>query len=140
MATKKLKAFMEIARILASLGTCKRRKVGCVLLDEDYKIIGSGYNGTGRGLSHCTDMPCKGAEFKSGEGLDLCEAIHAEQNALMQCHDIMKIKYCVTTTFPCAHCIKMLLNTSCDTIVFDEPYAGNSNSIWSKNIISICDL
>jgi deoxycytidylate deaminase len=57
-------------------------------------------------------MP-EGAKFKSGEGLDVCQAIHAEQNALLQCKDVYDIETIYCTVSPCIHCVKLLLNYFC---------------------------
>lgn len=74
---------------------------------------------------------CEGAKYDSGEGLGKCQAIHAEQNALLQCSDIMKIHTCYTTSSPCAEqCIKLLLNTSCQRIVFLDEYSKSGKDIW----------
>jgi len=128
----KLETFMKMAKALSEQSTCIRRNVGCILLDNKLRIIGSGYNGSSHGASHCIDTPCKGAHFLSGKGLDMCEAIHAEQNALMQCKDIDAIHIAVCTTFPCKHCTKMLLNTGCNLIVFNEDYESTATGlqIW----------
>ena len=116
--------------MLSEQSTCIRRAVGCILVDKYHHIIGSGYNGAACGLSHCIDTLCKGAHLKSGEGLHICEAIHAEQNALMQCADVNKIIACYTTASPCMHCMKMLLNTSCELLVFSEVYDSNALDMW----------
>ena len=134
---KKLKAFMVCAIAMSSLSTCKRRQVGCILLDDNYKIIGSGYNGNPTGFIHCIDKPCAGSGCKSGTGLDECEAIHAEQNALMQCTNVNDIAYCVTTTFPCAHCLKMLLNTGCKCIVYQNDYVNITKHLWKYEVVKI---
>ena len=116
-------AMMGVAFALANRSTCARRSVGCVLLDEHMRIIGTGYNGVARGLSHCADDPCPGALLPSGEGLDLCEAIHAEANALLHCPDTLKIHTAVITHSPCIHCVKLLMNTSCKRIIYSIEYA-----------------
>lgn len=127
-------AFLQMARALSKRSTCARRAVGCILVDEHDHIIGSGYNGNAAGLPHCIDKHCLGAKSQSGTDLDLCEAIHAEQNALMQCSDVNKIVICYCTTMPCIHCIKMLLNTSCQVIWYLDEYPGAEQSIrlWEK--------
>jgi hypothetical protein len=74
---------------------------------------------------------CEGAKYNSGEGLGKCQAIHAEQNALLQCPDIMKIHTCYVTTSPCnEQCIKLLLNTPCQRIVFLEEYSKSGKEAW----------
>lgn len=114
--------FMELARVVALRGTCARRKVGCVLANSKGHVIATGYNGVARGVVHCTARPCPGLGMASGTGLDLCAAIHAEQNALLQCRDVDDIRICYTTTEPCAHCAKLLLNTGCEIVIYDEAY------------------
>jgi dCMP deaminase len=123
---------MAMARVTAKRGSCARRQVGCVLLNERYEVLATGYNGSPRGFPHCTDFPCAGAYAKSGEGLDLCEAIHAEQNALLQCEDVNAIRYCFCTAEPCIHCVKLILNTGCERVIFDEPYPGNAKKLWER--------
>lgn len=109
--------------------------MGAVLVDKNNRVLSIGHNGPAKGMPHCTDEPCAGATCASGTGLDLCQAIHAEQNALMFCSDIMKIETVFVTTSPCVHCIKMLMNTSAKTIIFADSYpnAENSKELWMKS-------
>jgi len=135
---------MQLAVITSLRSTCARRQCGCILLDERNHVIATGYNGVASGLQHCKDSAsyyyrgdvnlghvdsprlaeyaCPGASLDSGEGLELCMAIHAEQNAILQCSDVYKIKSVYSTTSPCITCTKLLLNTSCTEIVFKEKY------------------
>lgn len=128
---------LDLAFVVATRGTCARRQVGCVLMDANGKILATGYNGPAAGRSHCRGhkVGCPGAAFPSGEGLDKCEAIHAEQNALLQCVDVRRIHTCYTTTSPCVHCVKMLLNTGCRRIVFAQEYGhDDAKRWWTDNI------
>jgi dCMP deaminase len=127
--------FLKMAKVLSEQSTCARRNVGCVLVDCHNHIIGSGYNGNAASLPHCIDVPCAGATLASNQGLELCEAIHAEQNALMQCNNIEHIAIAYCTTSPCVHCTKMLLNTFCHTIIFCEKHASfeSSYELWRRS-------
>jgi dCMP deaminase len=70
---------------------------------------------------------------KSGSDLELCEAIHAEQNALLQCKNVYEINKVYCTVSPCIHCIKLLLNTSAKHIIFSEEYTNQEGkSLWMK--------
>ena len=109
-------SMLAIADTLASRTTCCKLGVGCVLTGERGRIVGTGYNGVASGLRHCIDEPCAGGNTPKGS--DLCEAIHAEQNALMMVHDIYRIQHAYVSHAPCQRCTKMLLNTSCGTIIF----------------------
>lgn len=126
--------FTMMAMLVASRGTCIRRQVGCVLVDAHNRVLATGYNGVPSGFTHCIDRPCLGASCKSGQGLDLCEAIHGEQNALLQCRDKDLINAAFCTTAPCVHCVKLLLNTPCRSIIFDEdyPHSAASKELWER--------
>lgn len=135
----KVQYFSAIALLVASRASCIRRKVGCVLIDERGFVLSTGYNGVPAGKPHCIETgQCKGAREKSGQGLELCEAIHAEQNALLQCKDTMAIHSCFVTATPCIHCLKLLMNTGCKKIYYIEPYpdrqkAAMSHVIWKDS-------
>jgi dCMP deaminase len=127
--------FLKMAIILSEQGTCSRRKVGAIFVNVRKHIVASGYNGTAFGLTHCIDKSCAGASSPSGSGLAECDAIHAEQNALMQCSDIQQIYSAYLTCSPCQHCLKMLLNTSCRNIYFVDDYADSDKckKIWEAS-------
>lgn len=123
-----------LAQAWALRGTCARRKVGCVLFDAQGHELGSGYNGPASGEAHCTDQACPGATLAPGTGLETCEAIHAEQNALLRCRDVTRIRVAYVTHSPCLHCVKLLMNTSCTRIVFATPYAHDAaaKALWER--------
>jgi dCMP deaminase len=77
--------FIEIAKVVASRSTCLRRRYGAVIV-KDKVIVSTGYNGAPRGSINCVDLnKCKRRELNipSGERYELCEAVHAEQNAII---------------------------------------------------------
>lgn len=111
-----------MAQLAATRGTCARRQVGCVLVDMHNHVLATGYNGVCRGSQHCTDHPCPGANAPSGQSLHLCEAIHAEENALIQCRDINAIWTVYSTASPCVLCMRKLVGTGVKRIVFSEEY------------------
>lgn len=126
---------LRLALLTAQRTTCKRRSVGCVLLNARGHVLATGYNGVASGRPHCNEPTtifalqkswaehgCSGANAASGTMLDACQAIHAEQNALLQCRDVYEIDTCYVTTSPCVTCVKLLMNTSCRRIVFCEEY------------------
>jgi len=90
------------------------------------------------------DHACPGAlrsddkRWPSGHHLDTCEAIHAEQNALLQCHDVRAIRTCYVTASPCLACVKLLMNTGCRRIVFAARYAHDeaAQALWLKHAYS----
>jgi dCMP deaminase len=127
--------FIDMARLVSRRGTCARRQVGCVLVNQRNHVIATGYNGVASGMIHCTDVACPGVGIASGQGLDICEATHAEANALLQCRNVYEIHTAFVTDSPCIHCTKLLLNTGCKFIYFEKEYSHNSTSkvLWEKS-------
>jgi dCMP deaminase len=131
---------MAMALITAQRATCLRRKVGAVFLNERGHVLATGYNGVAVGQPHCNELTnkghihaCPGAAAPSGQSLDACGAIHAEQNALLQCRDVYAIDTAYVTASPCITCTKLLLNTSCKRIVFLEEYPHTAaRALWES--------
>jgi len=126
--------FLDIAHLVKTRSSCLRRQVGCVLVNHRNHIVATGYNGVPSGWQHCTEATCQRSNSTSGHDLDLCLAIHAEQNALLQCSDVYSVRTCYCTTWPCVWCIKLLMNTSCQRIVYSEDYTSPIDAhIWAMS-------
>lgn len=118
--------FMGIARLVSERSTCLRRHVGAVLV-RDRRILCTGYNGAPAGMKHCDEVGCLREKLgiKSGERIEICRGVHAEQNALVQAAAFgTKVSgatlYC--THEPCITCVKMLVNAGIREFVVAEPY------------------
>lgn len=132
----KNKYFMDLAKLVAKRSTCLHRQVGCVLVDENDNILSTGYNGPPRGQDHCET--CLKEETNN---IHYCRAVHAEQNALLQCKDVMKIKKAYITDSPCNSCIKLFLNTSCEEIIYLKEYHTENDFIkkaYDLSYFNIC--
>lgn len=119
--------FMEVCMVVSKRSTCLRRHVGAVLV-KGKRILATGYNGPPSGLAHCEEVGClrDAMGVPSGERQEICRALHAEQNALVQAarYGIPvegSVLYC--TTQPCATCTKMLINAGIRKVIYMEPYA-----------------
>ncbi|MBN2379771.1 cytidine/deoxycytidylate deaminase family protein [candidate division WOR-3 bacterium] len=118
---------MKIATLVAERSTCIRRKVGAVIV-RDKHILATGYNGAPKGLPHCTEIGCLREQLgiPSGERVEICRGIHAEQNALVQAARFgipLENGVCYSTVEPCVTCSKMLINAGIVKIVYLEAYA-----------------
>lgn len=77
---------------------------------------------------------CKGAKAPSGTQLESCGAIHAEQNAIASCRLPYEVHTCYVTHSPCNPCVKLLLSSTCQRVVFINEYADQSaKGLWLKN-------
>lgn len=126
--------YLGMAMLIAKRATCARRQVGCVLTDKRGRVLSMGYNGVPSGMQHCIDQPCPGAGYPSGQGLEKCQAIHAEQNAVVLLADPWVVHTAYVTVSPCQSCVKLLLATSCQRIVCGGAYAhGDAIEEWKNN-------
>ncbi len=118
--------YMEIAETVKKRSTCMRRQVGALVV-MDKKILATGYNGSPKGLRHCSDIGClrNDLQVPSGERHELCRGLHAEQNAIIQAalHGV-KIEgaQLYVTHKPCVVCAKMIINAGIDKVVYKGKY------------------
>lgn len=123
--------FIEIAKVVSSRATCLRRKYGAVIV-KDRVIISTGYNGSPRGIDNCIDTgKCTRQELNipSGERYELCEAVHAEQNAIINAPpERMKGAVIYVAGFeedgsyangkPCKLCERMIRNAQIPEVIY----------------------
>ena len=106
--------FLKIASVVGERSTCRRHHMGAVAV-KDKHILTTGYNGAPAGQKDCLELGCLRDELgiPSGTRQEICRAIHAEQNVIIQAalHGISlegSTVYCTHT--PCVLCAKMLVN------------------------------
>ncbi len=121
---------MKIALLVSERATCRRHSIGAILV-KNRMILSTGYNGAARGAKDCLELGCLRDELgiKSGEKHEICRAIHAEQNAIIQAashgENIQgSVMYC--THSPCIICAKMIVNAGIEEVVVFEQYADSS--------------
>jgi len=165
--------FLRLAREVSKNSKCLSRKIGAVLV-KDKSIISTGYNGAPRGTKHCNERtidfyknldyqfggkacyevneslvnvcPRRIFGYKSGEGLHLCQAGHAERNALIQAGrngistlDTKLYCYC---PLPCKDCCIEIINAGVKEVVClkGEDYDGYSRVLLKEANILITEI
>ena len=121
--------FSQIADLTSKRSNCIRKQVGCIIVKNN-RIISTGYNGTPSGMKNCLDGGCERCEnineYKSGEGLEFCLCLHAEENALLFA-SFQEIKgstlYC--THFPCLSCAKKIIQCEIKNIIYMHEYSSH---------------
>ena len=118
--------FMRMAVLASSRSTCLRRHIGAVVV-KDRMVLSTGYNDTPRGLPNCGDGGCArcASDVPSGQALDTCLCLHAEQNGIIQAayHGVAIAGAAVyITNQPCLTCAKMIVNVGIRRIVFGGDY------------------
>ncbi len=110
--------FLTIAGAVSERADCTRRQVGCVIVDADHRIIGTGYNGAPAGQPGCLtagacprgqksydEVPAM-SSYASGAGA--CIAAHAEANALLYARTSCAGATAYITDPPCPNCSILL--------------------------------
>lgn len=113
--------YQQMLRAVASRSTCARRQVAAIITDKSGHVLSMGYNGVPKDYPHCTDEPCPGAKDKSGD-TTRCMAVHAEQNAIMQCTNSELAHNMYVSCTPCFVCSKMIANTNIKCLYCAKDY------------------
>ncbi len=123
------KRFMDLTETIAKWSSCYKidRSIGAIIV-RNKRIITTGYNGAPSGIKSCKEKgECLRQKLgiPSGTRHELCYAIHAEQNAIIQAAKLgVSIDgatlYC--THQPCVICSKMIVNAGIVRVVYAHPY------------------
>ncbi len=124
--------FLKIASVVAERSTCRRHHVGAVAV-RDKHILATGYNGAPSVFKDCLELGCLRDELNipSGERHEICRAIHAEQNVIIQAslHGVsLEGSTIYSTHTPCVLCAKMLVNAKIKRLV---SFGGYSDSTFA---------
>ena len=107
--------YMHVAKAISLLGTCKRLKVGAVILRIDGSVASTGYNGAPHGMKHCTYETCNTTSR-------CIHTVHAEENALRFATGELLTIY--ITHEPCLNCTRDLAMRGIKTIMYELPYTS----------------
>ena len=121
--------FMDLAYLVATWSSCyqQNRHVGAVIV-KDKRVMATGYNGAPSGIQSCEEKgEClrRKLNIPSGTKHELCFAVHAEQNAVIQAAK-HGINICGATLYcthqPCVICAKIIINAGISRVVYKEGY------------------
>ncbi len=119
--------FFGIADLLSKKSTCLRRQYGCVLVRNRVPVA-MGYNGAPRGATHCADIGCAREGVPSGQQLEKCRAVHAEQNAVINAarEGVSTVgTECYIRDIPCPACARILINAGITAVHYcNQDYPG----------------
>ncbi len=135
--------FMDIAKQVATWSSCVRagRQVGAVIV-KNKRIIATGYNGAPSGIANCKERGfCMRDKLgiASGTRAEMCYAIHAEQNAVVQAARMgisVEGATIYVTHQPCSVCTRILINSGIKKRIYLAPYPDEC----SLNLLAESDV
>ena len=123
------KRFMEMTRLVSTWSSCykQNRQVGAIIV-RDKRILTTGYNGAPAGVESCKERgECLREKLgiASGTRQEMCYAVHAEQNAIIQAAKLgLTLQgatlYC--THQPCSMCTRIIINSGIERVVYEQGY------------------
>lgn len=129
------KRFMDLTKTISKWSSCykENRSIGAIIV-KNKRILTTGYNGAPAGIKSCKEKgEClrQKLNIPSGKQHELCFAIHAEQNAIIQAAKLgVSIEgatlYC--THQPCVICSKMIVNSGIIKVIYEQPYPDDFTS------------
>jgi dCMP deaminase len=123
--------FMKLADLASQRSNCMKRRVGAILV-RGKRIVSTGYNGTPRNMTNCNEGGCTrcNGTARSGQALDECLCLHAEENALLEAGRERigegAILYC--NTCPCLRCSVKIVQTGVKQVVYSQAYSMDEAS------------
>ena len=121
--------FMHLAETVADWSSCfqENRHVGAVVI-KDKRILTTGYNGASSGIESCAERgEClrRVRNIASGTMQEVCYAVHAEQNAIIQAAKLgvsLEGATMYVTHQPCVICTRMILNSGIKRVIYKNGY------------------
>ena len=116
--------FLELSEHISSWSKDPSTKVGAIIVDQNRRIISTGYNGMPRGIMDSFDR-------YSNRDIKYEMIIHAEANAILFAKQDLHGMTIYTTPFqPCSRCASLIIQSGIQKVV---SYSSEENSRWKDN-------
>lgn len=117
---------------IAAQSDCLSRHVGAIIIKNNV-LLATGYNRAPNNTNMCEN--CIRQTKHSGESLDICKAIHAEETCILNflkkySYDLLKDCILYVSVAPCYNCAKLIVETGIKQVYAKYDY----NSSYTKAI------
>lgn len=126
--------YMTIAKVVAENSPCHRRKIGAIIVKDD-NILAQGCNKFAvdpnktfilKEFQTCKKECLRNRlDIESGTRLEVCNAVHAEMDAIIQCainKNSTKGATLYVTTKPCPICARNIIDAKIERVVCLDDY------------------
>ena len=157
--------WLNICKSISGNSKCFSRKLSAIIVKDNKFIISTGYNGPPSGCKHCNDQDyreylvgLKGMlnwdskydnpdscprreplDFKSGEGLEYCQAAHAERNAISIAaklgHSTDNCIMYLNCIIPCFECAKSIINAGIKEVIVEKLEDYETSGITGRYLL-----
>ncbi|XP_036365194.1 deoxycytidylate deaminase-like [Octopus sinensis] len=132
--------FMSVAFLSAKRSKDPRTQVGACIVNEDRRIVGTGYNGMPRGCSDDVFPWCnEGPTELQKKSLYVC---HAELNAILN-KNSADVRNCTMYVglFPCNECAKVIIQSGIKKVIFySDKYKDRTTSQASRKMFKDAEI
>lgn len=132
MKSRHKSAHMKASQVYAELSYCKRRKVGCVIVEGD-GIVSFGYNGTPAG----EDNTCEDETFTTKPNV-----VHAEMNALKKLapRESGEDMILFVTRSPCPECAQAIIDFKIPEVYYRDLKVRNGLHLLEAAGVKVTQL
>lgn len=106
----------NLIEVVAQRSEDPNTKVGCIILDENNRIVSAGYNGLPKGLSE--------EDFTLGERpIKYQHVVHADMNAILFAERSRLVGSTMYVPFlPCCECSKAIIQSGISAVIYYNDY------------------
>lgn len=126
---------LDFCEEIAKQSDCLSRHVGAILV-KDNEVVATGFNRAPHNTKMCRN--CIRLAKHSGESLDICKAIHAEETCILDFltkYDYELLKDCIlyTSVSPCYNCAKLIADVGIRQVYAKIDYKSSyTNAIFDE--------
>ena len=123
---------LDFCEEIAKQSDCLSRHVGAIIIKNNV-LLATGYNRAPLNTKMCEN--CIRNAKNSGESLDICKALHAEETCILNflkkySYDTLKDCILYVSVAPCYNCAKLIVDTGIKQVYAKYDY----NSSYTKAI------
>lgn len=122
--------FLSLAKFISGWSKDPSTKVGCVIADQNHRIVSLGYNGLPTGVSDSS-------ERLMNRELKLALTVHAEVNAILFAGGVKGCTLYVWPLPPCSHCAAKIIQAGISRVVSVAPDADTASRWGGSTSLAI---
>lgn len=134
---------MSLAKFISNWSKDPSTKVGAVIVDDDNRIVSTGYNGFAKRVSDESDRyDDRAVKYKI--------ILHAEENAIMFANRSLEgCSLYVTNLYPCAHCASLIIQSGIRKVYIQKslliPDRWKESMEWTMRLfaeggVEVCEV